>query len=221
MLKLYVLVLFSLLPSISMAQPIFDPACVDNLMSPPVSLEPQTKMPCAPPSLWAQEAMIEPVKDSLFVLGATWGALDGGVYVGGKKIPASFYLLDVSFKTAKPSFYFGGEFQHLYNESKVKTTSLFAIGGKRWVESWFFWGFEGGLGYSQYEESTAIQQAQANGLGILMRAQVGHEFYKSWSVVGSYNWIHYTFSDSFWGKDMFDDVAIDQMGLSLSLEFKF
>lgn len=157
-----------------------------------------------------------------YQLTPSFGILDGGYYIGGKKIPASFYNMNLSFKIiSNPSFYYGAEFQYLFNKSKVNTQTGVAIVGKKWDQNSFFYGVEGGLGFSFYEETTEIQQGQASGLSTLLRGQVGKKINDQWSFIVNYSWIHYTYSDSFWGSDIFKDVAIDQMGLTIGLDFNF
>jgi hypothetical protein len=77
------------------------------------------------------------------------------------------------------------------------------------------------IGFSIYEEQTAIQQVAAFGLNLGAKVQVDYTFNSGLFVGAGVNWRHDMYASSYWGKDPFSDVVMDFIGPQLSLGWKW
>lgn len=154
-------------------------------------------------------------------LGLGFSTLDGGVYVGGQKTPASFYEASLTYR-GPGSIYGGAEVNYLYNESSTKNTGLLALVGKNFeISEKVRITTEALVGFGFLREKTNIQDIDGSGMAVGLRANMFYKFDEHWAVGGSASWKHYMYSNSFWGEDIYKDMVIDQKGLSLSLEYLF
>ncbi len=150
-----------------------------------------------------------------------YAGLDGGVYVGGTKTPASFHELSIAYRGPGRG-YAGIEVSRLFNESKTASTNgLFLLGRRFDLKERLSASVELGLGVSSVEEKTSLQDVGGFGLGVGLGSRLTYQVDPKWSVGVNASWKHYTYCDSFWGKDIFKDLVIDQKGLGLFVEYHF
>ena len=166
----------------------------------------------------AQEAT---VKTSPWIVTLNSGPLNGGVYVGGHKTPASFWETNLNVDYQYEKLELGASLGYLKNNSALKNyTALLSLGTFQNLNSKVQLYEKLKAGISFVEEKTALQGV--GGSGFHLQAEVGFRYtLKGYFIGMNLTYYHSTFANSYWGEDLFSDLALDFLGPHLTLGTNF
>ena len=149
--------------------------------------------------------------------------LKGDVYFGGKPTPAELNSYDLELLVLRKHYLYGAQLDYLNNSLNVKIYNLGVNAGLKqdWGRTQFL--IYGGLGVSNYAETSKLQNINALGLSVTGTAAVNVFITHNLYVNVNYKYSHpmFTGSKSYWGSDPRSDIVFDVKGLGFGLGWSF
>lgn len=186
--------------------------------TPPALTQPNEKVSRAP-------AATTPVAESetRINLQVSSSLINGKVYFGGKPTKVEFNSIDVDLLFLKKNFVYGLQYNNVYNQASIKINNLGVNLGYKQDFSRVQVLLYGGLGVSNYKESSNLQSINVLGPSVSATAAVNFFVWDSLYLNANYKYLHtmYTSNVSYWGSDHRTDVVYDLHGLGVGLGWSF
>ena len=168
--------------------------------------------------LMAEFEEFDPPKTSYVEVGIH--GMSGGVYLGGRKTPAEFTLFksDVVFQRNRLNLGLG--VNYLFNQGATKSYNAYGKIGYNTTLSKLKFNTNLNLGGSYLSEKTEIQDIKGGGFFVGADASLSYNL--NWVNLGlQVNYFHTSYSGSYYGTDVFKDLALDFFGAGVILQFPF